>query len=128
MSYFFETTISATMEEAKSKVTDALKSEGFGILTEIDVQGTLKKKLNEDFRPYLILGACNPPFAYDALQAEPNIGLMLPCNVVLQEHEQGKVNVSVIDPASAMGEIENSSLMETASRVRERLHKVINYL
>jgi len=128
MSYFFETTITGTMEETKAKVIDALKKEGFGILTEIDVQETIKKKLSEDFRPYLILGACNPPFAYDSLLAEPNIGLMLPCNVVIQEKEPGTINVSAIDPASAMGEIDNSSLMETASRVRERLHKVINSL
>ena len=99
--------------------------EGFGVLTEIDVKATLKKKLDVDFRNYRILGACNPPFAYQALQAEAQIGLMLPCNVVVQENENGRTIVSAIDPLASMQAVENESLGEVAEQVRAKLQKVI---
>jgi uncharacterized protein (DUF302 family) len=128
MSYGFTKTIDASQEEAEKKVTALLKEEGFGVLTEIDVKATLKKKIDVDFKPYKILGACNPKFAYKALQAENKIGLMLPCNVVVQETEPGKSEVSAIDPASAMGMIENEKLTEIAKQVSEKLKKVIDSL
>ena len=105
-------------------MTELLKDEGFGVLTEIDVKATMKKKLDADFRPYKILGACNPPIAYKVLQAEEQIGLMLPCNVVVQEKESGVV-VSAIDPVASMTAVENESLREHAEEVRRRLQKVI---
>jgi len=125
MAYYFKKTISGSLEEAEEKVTAALKEEGFGILTEIDVKATLKKKIDVDFRPYKILGACNPPFAHKALQAENKIGLMLPCNVVVQEVEPGTVEVSAIDPVSAMSVIDNPELKETAEAVSAKLKKVV---
>lgn len=115
-------------EEAIDKATEALKEEGFGVLTEIDIKGTLKKKLDVDFRNYRILGACNPGYAYEALQAENNIGLMLPCNVIVQETEQGEVEVSAIDPVASMQAVENEKLDGVASEVRALLKKVIERL
>jgi len=109
-------------------VTEELKKEGFGILTEIDVKETLKKKLNVDFKKYRILGACNPPFAYQALQAEDKIGTMLPCNVVVQELAEGKVEVAAIDPAASMQAIENPKLRDIAEQVRIKIRKVIDNL
>ncbi len=126
--YYFSKEVNASFEEAIEKVTEALKEEGFGILTEIDVKETLKKKLDVDFRPYKILGACNPPYAYKALQAEEKIGTMLPCNVIVQEKEPGKVEVAAVDPVASMAAVENNQLAEVASVIREKLQKVINTL
>lgn len=128
MSYYFCKTLSLTFEEAVNKVSEELKKEGFGILTDIDVKETLKKKLNVDFRKYRILGACNPPFAYKALQAEDKIGLMLPCNVILQEFEQDQVEVAAVDPIASMLGIENLNLKDVAIEVRGKLQRVIENL
>lgn len=128
MSYYFTKILDLSYSEAIEKVTDELKKEGFGILTEIDVKETLKKKLNVDFRKYKILGACNPPFAYQALQAEDKIGLMLPCNVIVQETSQGKVEVSAIDLVASMQAIENPNLKGVALQVRDILKSVIENL
>lgn len=128
MTYHFSKTLRVPFETAISRVTEALKQEGFGILTEIDVQQTLKKKLDLDFRPYRILGACNPPLAYQALQAEDKIGTMLPCNVVVQELESGVVEVSAVDPVASMTAIENPKLGTVAKTVQGKLRKVIDSL
>ena len=104
---------------------EQLQTEGFGVLTEIDVKATLKKKLDADFRNYLILGACNPPFAYQALLAEDKIGTMLPCNVIVQEHEPGHVEVSAVDPVASMSAVQNPELAGVADEVRERLRRVV---
>jgi uncharacterized protein (DUF302 family) len=125
MSYYFSKTIKASFEEAINRVTEELKKEGFGVLTEIDVKETLKKKLGVDFHPYKILGACNPPFAYQALQAEDKMGLMLPCNVIVQEISKGMVEVAAINPVSAMKGIDNPKLAKIAEKVREKLSKVV---
>lgn len=128
MSYYFSKTLSISFDEAIAKVTDELKKEGFGILTDIDVKEALKKKLNVDFRRYRILGACNPPFAYKALQAEDKIGTMLPCNVIVQEISEGQVEVAAIDPVSSMQAVENPVLREIASEIQGKLKKVVNSL
>ncbi|MCC7574974.1 DUF302 domain-containing protein [Candidatus Woesearchaeota archaeon] len=128
MKYYFEKTTDYAFEEAVEKVTEELKKEGFGVLTEIDVQATLKKKLNIDFRKYRILGACNPPFAHRALQAEDKIGAMLPCNVILQELDNGKTEVAAIDPLASMLAVENDKLSEIAGEIRSKLEKVIKNL
>jgi len=128
MSYYFSKTIKLPFDEAVAKVTDELKKEGFGILTEIDVKATLKKKLDVDFRKYMILGACNPPFAYQALQAEDRIGLMLPCNVIVQEKEDRAVEVSAIDPIASMQAVKNEKLAGVATQVQAKLKKVIESL
>ncbi len=125
MTYHFSTTIDLPMEDAIDRVTEELKKRGFGILTEIDVQATLKNKLDVDFRPYRILGACNPPFAYKALQAESHVGAMLPCNVVVQEIAPGQTEVSAVDPVASMQAVDNKALGEVASEVRDRLMDVI---
>lgn len=129
MSYYFSKTIAASFDDAVARVTEALKKEGFGILTDIDVKATLKKKLNADFRNYRILGACNPPFAYQALQAEDKIGIMLPCNVIVQEAPgKGNVEVAAIDPVASMAAINNPKLGEIAGQVRLKLKSVIDDL
>lgn len=128
MSYYFNRTIKMPFEEAITKVTEELKKEGFGVLTEIDVKDTLKKKLGVDFHPYRILGTCNPSFAYQSLQVEDKIGLMLPCNVIVQEISKGLVEVAAIDPASAMKCIGNPELTKIAEQVREKLNKVVTNL
>lgn len=128
MSYYFSKTLDTTFEDAIEKTTEALKEEGFGVLTEIDIKATLKKKLDVDFRKYQILGACNPPLAHKALTAEDQIGLMLPCNVIVQEHENGAVEVSAVDPVASMQAIENDELGEVAQKVRDLLKKVIDSL
>ncbi len=125
MSYYFSKTVSLSFEDAVTKVTEELKKEGFGVLTEIDVKATLKKKLDVDFRKYKILGACNPPFAYQALQSERMIGTMLPCNVIVQEAEGGKTEVATIDPIASMMALENPALASIASAVQTKLKKVI---
>ena len=127
MSYYFSKKSALGFKEAIEKVTEALKSEGFGILTEINVKETLKKKLDVDFRPYIILGACNPPFAYKALQAEDKVGIMLPCNVIVQEKENG-VEIAAVDPVASMQAIDNPELGEIADEIRQRLHRVIDSL
>ncbi len=128
MSYYFTKTSNLKFDEAIQRVTEELKKEGFGILTEIDVKETLKKKLNVDFYNYKILGACNPPFAYQALQAEDKIGTMLPCNVIVQEKTSGSVEVSAIDPVASMMAVKNDKLLEIAKQVQEKLKRVIENL
>ncbi len=129
MEYYFKKTLTdSTFDEAIKNVSEELKKEGFGILTEIDIKSTLKKKLDVDFYNYKILGACNPTFAYKALQAEDKIGTMLPCNVIVQEKEPGIVEVSSVDPAASMSAIENDDLEGIAREVRNKLQKVIGSL
>lgn len=128
MSYYFAKTLNTTFEKAIENVTAALQKEGFGILTEIDVKETLKKKLDVDFQPYKILGACNPPFAHKALQAENKIGAMLPCNVIVQDVGGGKVEVAAVDPAASMQAVDNPALEGIAAEVRARLQAVVEGL
>jgi uncharacterized protein (DUF302 family) len=128
MSYYFGKTVDLSFDEAIARTTEALKAEGFGVLTEIDVKATLKKKLDVDFRRYRILGACNPPFAYRALQAENKIGTMLPCNVIVQELAEGGVEVAAIDPIASMQAIENPGLADIAMQVQAKLKRVIDRL
>jgi uncharacterized protein (DUF302 family) len=112
-------------EEAVETVTEELGKEGFGVLTEIDVQATLKKKLGEDMRPYKILGACNPPLAHRAVSAVPEIGLLLPCNVLVREDDEGKVRVSFMDPGAVLGLVDNPDVEPLAAQVKERLERVL---
>jgi uncharacterized protein (DUF302 family) len=126
--YHFSKRLDVPFDQAVSRVTEALKREGFGILTDIDVKATLKNKLGADFRPYRILGACSPPLAYRALQLEDKIGTMLPCNVIVQEHADGTVEVSAVDPVASMQAIENSGLAEVAKEVQAKLRRVVNGL
>ncbi len=128
MSYYFGKTLEASFDESVGRVIEALKGEGFGILTDIDVKATLKKKLDVDFKEYRILGACNPPFAYQALQAEDKIGTMLPCNVIVQQKGAGQVEVAAIDPIASMKAVENPKLAEVARQVQAKLKKVIDSL
>ena len=128
MSYYFSKTLNVSFDEAVARVTEELKKGGFGVLTEIDVKETLKKKLNVDFRKYRILGACNPPYAYKALQAEDKIGLMLPCNVIVQELPGGKVEVAAIDPVASMAAVNNPNLRDVGEQVRAKLKAVIDNL
>ena len=128
MRYYFSKTIKTDFEDAVARVREALKKEGFGVLTEIDVKTTLKKKLDADFRKYLILGACNPSFAYKALMAEDKIGTMLPCNVVVQEVSDGNIEVAAIDPVASMQAVQNSELEGIAGQVREKLKGVVQSL
>lgn len=129
MSYYYNKSLHNTsFENVIEKVTQELKKEGFGILTEIDVQATLKKKLDVDFKKYRILGACNPPFAYRALQAENKVGTMLPCNVIVQEISENTIEVAAIDPLSSMQAIENKTLEEIAGEIQNKLKKVIDNL
>jgi uncharacterized protein (DUF302 family) len=126
MSYYFNKIVSGEFSKVVENVTKELKKEGFGILTEIDVKATLKKKLDVDFRNYLILGACNPPFAYKALQVEEKVGTMLPCNVIIQEKPEGKIEVSAVDPVASMQAIDNIMLGEVAQVIKSKLKKVID--
>lgn len=129
MNYYFAKTLSSDdFDQTLEKVTQALQAEGFGILTEIDVQATLKKKLDVDFRPYRILGACNPPFAHQALQAEDKIGTMLPCNVIVQDKGNGRIEVAAIDPVASMQAVENEQLGQIADEIRQRLRRVVDNL
>lgn len=128
MKYYFSKKLNLSFDEAVEKVTQGLKAEGFGILTEIDIQATLKAKLDADFYKYKILGACNPPFAYKALQAEDKIGIMLPCNVIVQEKNPGEVEVSAVDPIVSMQAVDNKELNDIALEVGNRLEKVISQL
>jgi uncharacterized protein (DUF302 family) len=128
VSYYFAKRLAVPFDEALARARAALKAEGFGVLTEIDVAATLKKKIGVDFRPYRILGACHPDSAYRALQLEDKIGLMLPCNVVVQESADGGVDVSAIDPVASMAAVENAGLGEVADSVRLKLRNVIDNL
>jgi uncharacterized protein (DUF302 family) len=123
--YSFSTVLETSYEEAVSKVIEVLKEEGFGVLTEIDVKATLKKKLDVDFRKYLILGACNPPYAYRSLQAELDVGLLLPCNVILYETDDKKIHVAALNPVSALAIIKNEELKTIALEVSQKLKRVI---
>jgi uncharacterized protein (DUF302 family) len=125
MSYYINAMVGASFEKAVDLVKDALQKEGFGVLTEIDMRDTMKKKLDVEIRNYRILGACNPPFAYKALQAEERIGLLLPCNVIIRERTDGTVEAAAIDPETAMQSIDNPALKEVARQVREKLQRVI---
>lgn len=127
MSYHNSKTVNYSFEEALAKIADELKKEGFGILTEIDVKETLKKKLDVDFRKYKILGACNPPFAHKALQIEENLGVLLPCNIAVQEMN-GEVHISFINPMESMQVVQNPKLVEIASEVSNKLSKVLENL
>jgi uncharacterized protein (DUF302 family) len=128
MSYYFSKTLQMPFDEAITHVTEELKKDGFGVLTEIDVRSTLKKKLDVDFRNYRILGTCNPPFAHRALLAEDKIGTMLPCNVIVQEIGEGSVEVAAIDPIASMQAIDNPGLGEIAQQVQAMLKQVVERL
>ncbi|MFI5011135.1 MAG: DUF302 domain-containing protein [Hyphomicrobiales bacterium] len=125
MTYYIARTVSGGFEENVAKVVAALKQEGFGVLTEIDVSSTLKQKLGIDFRKYRILGACNPALAHKALTAEDKIGVMLPCNVIVQEGAEGQVEIAAIDPMAAMDRVGNPALTEIARLVAEKLGRVV---
>ena len=128
MSYYFSSIVTCGFDDAVAKVTEELKAEGFGVLTEIDVRETLRKKLDVEWPRYKILGACNPSFAYQALQLEEKIGTMLPCNVVVLENAQGQVEVAAIDPMASMQAVENPQLQDVAQQVRAKLKTVIDKL
>lgn len=126
MNYYMSKIVGGNFDKVIAKVTEELKKEGFGVLTEIDIKGTLKKKLDVDFRNYKILGACNPGYAHDALQTEDKVGTMLPCNVVVQEIDDGKIEVAAVNPQASMMPIENAELKELASDVTQKLQGVID--
>jgi uncharacterized protein (DUF302 family) len=128
MSYYFSKKVNDDFDTAIEKVTEELKKEGFGVLTQIDVKETLKKKLDVDFKKYRILGACNPHFAYEALKTEDKIGTMLPCNIIVQEQEDGKVEISAVDPVASMMAVKNEPLGGIAMQVKEKLGRVIGNL
>ena len=128
MSYYFNKTLALPFDAAVERVKAELKKEGFGVLTEIAVRKTLKEKIGVDFRPYRILGACNPPFAYKALMAEDKIGTMLPCNVIVQELAPGRVEVAAIDPLASMAAVKNEDLGAVGLEVREKLKRVVDGL
>jgi len=125
MSYYMAATVAMSFDEAIALTEAALKSEGFGVLTRVDVQQTLKTKINVDFRPYTILGACNPTLAHQALQLEDKVGTMLPCNVVVQQKADGEVEVAAINPLASMQAIDNPQLKQAAAVVRDKLAQVI---
>ncbi len=126
MNYYINKTIDLTFSEAVEAITLKLKDQGFGVLTEINMKEVLKKKLDKDIRPYVILGACNPNFAYNALSKEEKIGILLPCNVTIIEREDGKIDVSVIDPSIAMSVVENPGLKDLSEEVRLKLQAALN--
>ena len=128
MAYYFNTTTTGNFEEVIEKVTLLLQKEGFGILTKIDIQQTFKKKLNVDFCKYVILGACNPSFAYQALQTENKIGTLLPCNIIVQEIDVNVIEVAAINPLVSMQSVENKQLKDVAVSVSDKLKNVINTL
>jgi uncharacterized protein (DUF302 family) len=125
VSYYFSAILPLCFDDAVRRTTDALKAEGFGIITEIDVKETLRKKLGVDFRHYTILGACNPTLAHQALQLEDKVGTMLPCNVVVQDIGGGKVEIAAVDPVASMTSIDNPRLKQLAAEVREGLKRVV---
>ena len=126
MKYYFEKTTDYTFKEAIERVTEELKKEGFGVLTEINIHEKLKEKLGVDFRQYRILGACNPAFSYKALQEEDKIGTMLPCNVIVQELENGKTEIAAVDPVASMQSVGNEKLASVANEVQQKLKQVID--
>lgn len=129
MSYYFNAVLkNKSFDEAVEMITAELKTEGFGVLTEIDVQGTLKKKIDADFKKYKILGACNPHFAHKALLSEDKIGVFLPCNVIVEENDNGEIEVSAVDPVASMSSVQNDELGPLAMEVQEKLKKVIEAL
>lgn len=128
MEYYFNTVVHASFEEAIARTTEALKKEGFGIVSEIDMQAKLKEKLGVDYKKYKILGACNPAFAHKALQAEEKIGTMLPCNVVIVDKENGTTEVVAVDPIASMMAVQNQALAPLAGEVAEKLQRVIRSL
>jgi len=127
MSYYLTTKVSGTLDETFEKVSEALKTEGFGIVTDFDVSTAFKNKLGIDFRPYRILGACNPPFAKRTIELDDKIGVMLPCNLIIQQHEDG-IEVSAIDPVAAMGAVNNAGISEIAKEIHVKLKNVIDSL
>lgn len=128
MSYYFSKKLNGSFEEVKEKVVTALKERGFGVLTEISIDETFKKKLDVDYKKYHILGACNPNYAYKALASEDHIGLMLPCNVIITESASNEFEVAAVDPAASMAAVKNIDLMEVAVDVRDLLKEAINEL
>lgn len=125
--YWFGFTLrDVTFEDAVARVTDALKNEEFGVLTEIDVRQTFKKKLDVEFRPYVILGACNPPLAKRALEADPHIGLLLPCNVIVEQQAEGQVHIAIADPKAMFTLVDNPAVASVAEEVEQRLRRVID--
>ncbi len=128
MDYHISRTVSGTFDEVTERAREELSKEGFGVLTEIDVKATLKKKMDLDFRPYLILGACNPSLAHQVLSREDKVGVLLPCNVVVQEKEGGTIEVSAMDPAAAMSLIDDPEIGKIANVVRDKLEKVVDAL
>ncbi len=128
MTYYFSKQLEMPFDQAIKHVTEALAAKGFGVLSTIDVQATMKKKLNVEFRPYTILGACNPEFAHKALQSDDMIGTMLPCNVVVQEMSKGSVEVSAVDPVASMTAVKNPKLATIAGEVRDLLKQVVSGL
>jgi len=128
MEYYFNTTLKGDFNESIKKVTEALKAEGFGVLTEIDIKETLEKKLDVNFNNYKILGACNPPYAHKALLAENKIGTMLPCNVIVQELDTGSVEVSAVNPMASMQAVDNTELKTIAEEITEKLKTIIEKL
>ncbi|MFS8115989.1 DUF302 domain-containing protein [Rhizobium jaguaris] len=126
MGYYFSKTIACDFDEAIQRTTEALKKAGFGIITEIDVKDTFKKKLNVDFRNYRILGACNPMMAREALEVEDKIGTMLPCNVILQDAGDGKIEIAAIDPVASMQAVDNPALRDPAGKIRAMLQRVVD--
>ena len=128
MSYHFSKRLDLPFDQAVARVTEALKREGFGVLTDIDVRATIKSKLGEEFREYRILGACNPTLAFRALQLEDKIGTMLPCNVIVQEHQIGGVEISAVDPVASMQAVANPGLADVAKEVQAKLKRVVESL
>jgi uncharacterized protein (DUF302 family) len=128
MNYYISRTIESGFDRAVNEVVDALKAEGFGVLTDIDAAATMKQKLGVEFRPYRILGACNPPLAHKALSAEDKVGVMLPCNVIVQEASAGKIEVAAIDPRTVMERVGNPALTDLANEVADKLTRVISAL
>lgn len=128
MEYYFSTTLKSSFEEAMTVITEALKTEGFGVISDIDIQGKLKEKLGVDFKKYRILGACNPPAAYKALQVEEKIGTMLPCNVVVMDKENGETEIAAINPIASMMAVNKIKLTPLAQEISAKLKKVIDSL
>ena len=128
MNYYFKATLNTSFDDAMAITAEALKTEGFGVLTEIDMQARLKEKVGVDFKKYKILGACNPSFAYKALQTEDLIGIMLPCNVVVTEQGENQIDIAIVDPLAAMMAVENAQLMPIAKEVTDKLQRVIEQL
>jgi len=128
MSYYIATNVEGPFADAVTRVEAALSQEGFGVLTRIDIEATLKSKIGAEFRPYVILGACNPNLAFEALKLEDKVGTMLPCNVVVQQHQGGRIEVAAVDPVASMQAIDNIALRRAAEQVREKLGRVIDSL